>query len=132
MTMEGNGNSIGPLIDADGHVLEPADTWQKYIDPKFQDRAIRIELDADGRERLLFDNKPFEFLKAILVGLEELISRKEDLASRRATIPMPKDRPLVDTTRRRALRCWTKKGSTGCSYTQPSVFVGRATFRTLR
>jgi len=69
MTMEGSGNAIGPLIDADGHVLEPADTWQNYIDPKFQDRAIRIELDADGRERLLFDNKPFEFLKGNLGGL---------------------------------------------------------------
>ena len=69
MTMEGNGDAIGPLIDADGHVLEPADTWQNYIDPKFRDRAIRIELDADGRERLLFDNKPFEFLKGNLGGL---------------------------------------------------------------
>ena len=31
MTMEGSGDAIGPLIDADGHVLEPADTWQNYI-----------------------------------------------------------------------------------------------------
>ena len=69
MTTTGNGNSLGPLIDADGHVLEPADTWQKYIDPKFRDRAIRIELAADGRERLLFDNEPFEFLKGNLGGL---------------------------------------------------------------
>jgi hypothetical protein len=26
-------------VDADGHVLEPADTWQRYIDPKFKDLA---------------------------------------------------------------------------------------------
>ena len=40
MTMEGNGDAIGPLIDADGHVLEPADTWQNYIDPKFRDLSL--------------------------------------------------------------------------------------------
>lgn len=31
----------GPVVDADGHVLEPADTWLKYIDPQYRDRAIR-------------------------------------------------------------------------------------------
>ncbi len=61
--------SINPIIDADGHVLEPADTWERYIDPEFRDRAIRIELDSDGRERLMFDNKPFEFLRGNLGGL---------------------------------------------------------------
>ena len=35
-------------IDADGHILEPPDTWEKYIDPQFRDRAIRIYPNADG------------------------------------------------------------------------------------
>lgn len=61
--------SIHPIVDADGHVLEPADTWERYIDPEFRDRAIRIELDSDGSERLMFDNKPFEFLRGNLGGL---------------------------------------------------------------
>ncbi len=61
--------SIHPIVDADGHVLEPADTWERYIDPEFRDRAIRIELDSDGRERLMFDNEPFEFLRGNLGGL---------------------------------------------------------------
>ena len=39
------------VIDADGHVLEPADLWEKYIDPKFRDGAPRIIIDTDGRER---------------------------------------------------------------------------------
>jgi hypothetical protein len=30
--------NIGPVVDADGHVLEPLDTWQKYIDPQYRDR----------------------------------------------------------------------------------------------
>jgi len=55
-----------PVIDADGHVLEPADTWEKYIDPDFRDRAIRIGIAEDNRERLYFDNKPFEFIQGNL------------------------------------------------------------------
>ena len=39
-------------IDADGHILEPPDLWERYLDPKFRDRALRIERDADGLEEL--------------------------------------------------------------------------------
>ena len=39
-------------IDADGHILEPPDTWERYIDPPFRDRAIRIRKDRDGLEVL--------------------------------------------------------------------------------
>jgi len=27
------------VVDADGHILEPLDLWEKYMDPKFRDRA---------------------------------------------------------------------------------------------
>ncbi len=40
------------VIDADGHVLEPPDLWEKYIDPEFRDQAPRgsgiITLDVLG------------------------------------------------------------------------------------
>jgi predicted TIM-barrel fold metal-dependent hydrolase len=39
-------------IDADGHVLEPPDLWQQYLEPRFRDRALRIVRDADGLEEL--------------------------------------------------------------------------------
>src|SRR5205807_7985175 len=29
------------LIDAEMHVMEPTDLWQRYIDPEFRDRAPR-------------------------------------------------------------------------------------------
>src|SRR5262249_61362515 len=45
------------IIDADGHVLEPVDLWDKYIDPGFRDRAPRIIVDTDGKERLLVEGK---------------------------------------------------------------------------
>src|SRR5438270_237231 len=47
------------VIDADGHVLEPLDLWGKYIDPGFRDRAPRLFIDADGKERLRIDGRTF-------------------------------------------------------------------------
>jgi uncharacterized protein len=41
------------VIDADGHILEPLDLWDKYMDPKFRDRAPRLVVDpATGTEKL--------------------------------------------------------------------------------
>jgi len=45
------------IIDADGHVLEPVDIWDKYIDPGFRDRAPKIIIDTDGKERLLIEGQ---------------------------------------------------------------------------
>lgn len=61
--------NIGPAVDADGHILEPADLWQKYIDPKYRDRAVRIDHDEKGWEVLLFDNKPAEVVRGTLGAL---------------------------------------------------------------
>ncbi len=45
------------VIDADGHILEPPDLWEKYIDPKYRDRAMRIRVGDDGYEYLEIDRK---------------------------------------------------------------------------
>ena len=55
-------------VDADGHVLEPRDTWESYIDPAFRDRAIRITRDGDD-EVLLVDGAPIEGLRNSLAAL---------------------------------------------------------------
>lgn len=44
-------------IDADGHVLEPPDLWERYIDPEFRDRALRIVVDENGLEELEIDGR---------------------------------------------------------------------------
>jgi uncharacterized protein len=56
-------------VDADGHVLEPRDTWVNYIDPAFRDRAIRIDNDDQGDEVLLIDGRPLEGLRNALAAL---------------------------------------------------------------
>jgi predicted TIM-barrel fold metal-dependent hydrolase len=57
------------IVDADAHVMEPRDTWLRYVEPKHRDRAIRIETDADGLEMLLIDNKSHKRVHGILGGL---------------------------------------------------------------
>jgi hypothetical protein len=44
--------AVDGAVDADGHILEPPDLWETYIDPKFRDRALRIRVDEDGLEEL--------------------------------------------------------------------------------
>ena len=58
-----------PVVDADGHVLEPADTWIKYIDPAYRERAIRIARDEQGYEVLLIDGQPLKTLRGQLGAL---------------------------------------------------------------
>ncbi len=48
---------IYDVIDADGHVLEPVDLWQTYIDPAYRDRGPRLFVDTDGKERLRVEDK---------------------------------------------------------------------------
>lgn len=57
------------MVDADGHVLEPRDTWLRYMDAPFRDRAIRIDRDAVGDEVLLIDGKPLNALRNALATL---------------------------------------------------------------
>src|SRR5262249_54294168 len=45
--------STEPLvIDCDGHILEPPDLWERYLEPRHRDRAIRIRVGDDGYEYL--------------------------------------------------------------------------------
>ena len=56
-------------VDADGHVLEPRNTWIDYIEPRFRERAIRIDHDAAGHEVLLIDGKSLEAVHGRLAAL---------------------------------------------------------------
>jgi predicted TIM-barrel fold metal-dependent hydrolase len=40
------------VIDADGHILEPPDLWEKYLEAKYRPDAIRLTIGADGYEFL--------------------------------------------------------------------------------
>ena len=56
-------------IDADGHVLEPATLWEDYLEAKYQDRAIRVKVDADGLEYLELNGAPSKRTVKGVLGL---------------------------------------------------------------
>jgi predicted TIM-barrel fold metal-dependent hydrolase len=58
-----------PVVDSDGHIIEPPDLWQRYLEAKYIDRAIRIEVDENDLEVLVIDDKPLEFLRGMLGGM---------------------------------------------------------------
>jgi len=56
-------------IDADGHVLEPAWLWERYLERAYVDRAIRIKTDAEGLEYLEIDGRPSERTTKGVIGI---------------------------------------------------------------
>jgi len=40
------------VIDADGHVTEPPNLWEEYMEPKFRDGCPKLVTLKDGREVL--------------------------------------------------------------------------------
>ena len=45
------------VVDADGHVLEPAQMWRDYLEPGLRSRAPSIERRPDGREDFVIEGK---------------------------------------------------------------------------
>jgi uncharacterized protein len=62
----GTDTDVAMVVDADSHVLEPADLWSTYLEPRYRDRAIRIE-DIDGVETLIMGEQAI--LSGHLAGL---------------------------------------------------------------
>ncbi|MCZ6783527.1 MAG: amidohydrolase family protein [Proteobacteria bacterium] len=50
-------------IDADGHILEPPDLWERYLEPRYRDRALRIAVDDRGLEYLEIDGRPSKLVR---------------------------------------------------------------------
>jgi uncharacterized protein len=77
------------VIDADGHILEPPDLWEKYLEPKYRDRAIRIRVGDDGFEYLEVDRRRAKMTRPGQLGtlggmgkqIEEARRRREDLVN---------------------------------------------------
>lgn len=45
-------------VDADGHILEPVDLWERYLEPKYRDRALRFVRDEQNLEALEIGGQP--------------------------------------------------------------------------
>jgi predicted TIM-barrel fold metal-dependent hydrolase len=69
------------VVDADGHVLEPLDLWDRYMDPKFRDRAPRLFKDTDGKERLVIEEQVLGSAQTGLGGAGAVGARQGVVAS---------------------------------------------------
>ncbi len=56
-------------IDADGHILEPADLWENYLEDRYKDRALRIGVDDEGYEYLEINQQPSKRTRKGSLGL---------------------------------------------------------------
>ncbi len=55
-------------VDADGHILEDATLWQRYIEEKYKKVALRIGLDDKGLEFLEVGGKPSKIFSGGRLG----------------------------------------------------------------
>jgi len=57
-------------VDGDGHVLEPPDLWDRYLEPGFRSRAPGIRTDHNGLEYLEIDGRSSKIVRGgVPVGL---------------------------------------------------------------
>jgi predicted TIM-barrel fold metal-dependent hydrolase len=71
MTMK---NPMRPLaypgaIDADGHILEPPDLWERYLEPQYRNRPLGLRPDAQGLEYLEIDGAPSKVVRGGMLGM---------------------------------------------------------------
>jgi predicted TIM-barrel fold metal-dependent hydrolase len=50
-------------VDGDGHVLEPPDLWERYLEPNLRARAPGIRIDDQGLEFLEIDGRPSKIVR---------------------------------------------------------------------
>jgi predicted TIM-barrel fold metal-dependent hydrolase len=73
-------------VDADGHILEDAGLWDRYIEAKYKDRALRVRLDSKGQEYLEVAGRPSKiFHSGRLGGLSAMGTTRDDQLQDRPT-----------------------------------------------
>ena len=56
------------VVDADGHILEPPDLWERYLEPKHRERAMRIKTGQRGWEYLEIDGNVSRLVRGGVMG----------------------------------------------------------------
>ena len=80
-------------IDADGYILEPADLWERYLEPSLRARALRIRRDERGLEYLEIDGHALKLVRnGIAAGLTTASSPPQPNAGFRSGSTPPSSR----------------------------------------
>ncbi|MEW6296479.1 MAG: hypothetical protein AB1671_01895, partial [Thermodesulfobacteriota bacterium] len=70
------------VIDCDGHILEPPDLWETYLEPRYRDRALRIRVGDDGYEYLEIAGKRAKLTRPGVLGTLGGMGKQVDEARR--------------------------------------------------
>jgi predicted TIM-barrel fold metal-dependent hydrolase len=90
------------MIDCDMHVLEPADLWETYLEPRFKEQAICIRKDPEGFEQLVIGGQVV--LPRGLAGLGGVECNRAELFAGRMTYAEGSPPASYDPTARRRLQ----------------------------
>lgn len=81
------------FFDADAHYYEPRDCFTRHMESAYVDRAVRVEKDERGRDRILIGDEKFTYLTPLFEdapapgALRELMRGKKD-GGERAHYPL--------------------------------------------
>ena len=58
------------VIDSDGHMIEPMDMWEKYVEPAYRDRAPQVVTNARGEQLLSLGGLAMDIPGGVRLGFE--------------------------------------------------------------
>jgi predicted TIM-barrel fold metal-dependent hydrolase len=81
------------INDADNHFVEPADMYERYIDPGRREKAVRFVTGADGQRVQMFGSRPSR-LALTRESAPRSAQEVEELAARSAAAPAGESAPI--------------------------------------
>ncbi len=81
-------------VDADGHIVEAADCWDRYLEAKYKGRGISLKADSDGVEYIELNGKPSKFMRGSTLGVLAAMGQIDRRHSMRRALKFGEDVPL--------------------------------------
>lgn len=82
------------VIDADGHINEPPDLWEQYLEPPYRERAIRIRPGPDGLDHLELDGRRSRYFDAEILSRGRSMGLSFEERAARARVPYAESIPF--------------------------------------
>jgi predicted TIM-barrel fold metal-dependent hydrolase len=81
-------------VDADGHIVEDAGLWDRYLEAKYKGRGISLKTDPDGVEYIEVNGKPSKFMRGTTLGALAAMGQIDRRHSLRRPLKFGEDVPL--------------------------------------
>ena len=78
---------VTKIVDIDSHILEPADLWEKNLEPRYRDQAIRLLKDEEGLEYFEIAGKKSFMLNRGTLGLNAAVGQSPEALRDRFYVP---------------------------------------------